>query len=92
LKHLGRVDINFRWDKIKAQWLSDYRSMAEIPGRCVKRRVTIKDEWCAEAYLETDYSTLTADEFTQELKRYAIFKLTHDGVKVAGEEAHEEAD
>lgn len=80
LKHLGRVDYYFRWDGIKAQWLSDYRASAEIPGRCVKRRVTVEDEWCAEAYLETDYSTLTSDEFIQELKRYAIFRLTHDSV------------
>jgi type I restriction enzyme M protein len=75
LKHLGRVDLNFRWDKIKAQWLSDYRSMAEIPGRCVKRRVTVNDEWCAEAYLETDYSTLMSNEFEKIVRDYAIFRL-----------------
>ncbi len=30
--------------------------------------VTAEDEWCAEAYLETDYSTLSTDEFERELK------------------------
>lgn len=53
--------------------------MIETPGRCVKRRVTVQDEWCAEAYLETDYSTLTQDDFVRELKRYAIFKLISEG-------------
>lgn len=76
MKHLGRIDHYGGWEKIKTQWLADYRAMAEIPGRCVKRRVTVADEWCAEAYLETDYATLSPSEFTDELKRYAIFKLT----------------
>lgn len=32
-------------------------------------------EWCAEAYLETDYSQLTNAMFENALKEYAIFKL-----------------
>jgi type I restriction enzyme M protein len=76
LKHLGRVDHKHRWSAIREQWLSDFRGLATAPGRCVKKTVTAEDEWCAEAYLETDYSTLTESEFTEELKRYAIFRLS----------------
>jgi len=74
VKHIGRVDHHLRWDGIKAQWLADYRATVEIPGRCVKRRVTVADEWCAEAYLETDYSTLSATDFEKIVRDYAIFR------------------
>jgi type I restriction enzyme M protein len=76
LKHLGRVDYEHRWPDIRDQWLADFRKLAEVPGRCVQKAVTAEDEWCAEAYLQTDYSTLTESEFALELKRYALFRLS----------------
>jgi len=78
LKHLGRVDHDGRWAAIRDQWLADYRGLASVPGRCVKRLVSADDEWCAEAYLETDYSTLTDADFAAELRRYAIFLLSRE--------------
>lgn len=75
IKHRGRVDFYNRWGSIRAAWLADYRGMAEVPGRCVKRRVTADDEWCAEAYIETDYSKIPKDEFERVVRNYAIFKL-----------------
>jgi len=39
------------------------------------QRVAAEDEWCAEAYMETDYSTLTQDDFEKELKKYVAFKI-----------------
>lgn len=89
LKHLGRVDHNRTWEVIRGQWLADYRATAEVPGRCVKRVVTAEDEWCAEAYLETDYSTLTEADFVAELKRYAIARLSQDEPVEDEEEAEE---
>lgn len=74
-KHKGRIDLYQRWPSIRDQWLADYRSMAEVPGRCVKRRVTLKDEWCAEAYIETDYSQITQEDFAKVVRNYAIFRL-----------------
>lgn len=32
-------------------------------------------EWCAEAYLETDYSDLSDSDFITELKKYSAFKV-----------------
>jgi type I restriction enzyme M protein len=78
LKHLGRVDHNHAWDGVRAQWLADYRALAEVPGRCTKRVVGADDEWCAEAYLETDYSTLKESDFMEELKRYTIAQLARN--------------
>jgi len=75
LKHLGRVDYYDRWPKIRDQWLDDYRSRAVVPGRCVKRLVTVDDEWCAEAYLDTDYSSISKDDFERVVREYALFAL-----------------
>ena len=38
-------------------------------------RVTWKDEWLAEAYMETDYSDITQDEFMNIIKNYNLFIL-----------------
>jgi hypothetical protein len=37
--------------------------------------VTEADEWCAEAYMETDYSKLTEADFELVVKNYAAFRL-----------------
>ena len=39
----------------------------------VTKHVTAEDEWCAEAYMETDYSTLTERDFILKLRDYAAF-------------------
>ena len=36
-------------------------------------KVTWKDEWLAEAYMETDYSTLTEQDFQQTINDYLSF-------------------
>ena len=46
----------------------------ELPGLSVWKKVGINDEWCAEAYLETDYSDLKEEDFEKELEKYFVFK------------------
>jgi type I restriction enzyme M protein len=58
-KHLGRIDANGTWQNVKDGWLSAYRSREVIDRLSVLAEVSHEDEWCAEAYMETDYSTLT---------------------------------
>ena len=72
-KYKGRQDSLGRWDEIRAQWLDDYFNKTEAPGRCVKRRVTVDDEWCAEAYMETDYSRIDESMFDAIVRQYATF-------------------
>ena len=36
------------------------------------------DEWVAEAYLETDYSTISEDKFKDVVKQYSVFKMLND--------------
>jgi type I restriction enzyme M protein len=72
-KHKGRQDLLGKWDGIRTQWLDDYFNRAEKPGRCVKRKVTVDDEWCAEAYMETDYSLIDESAFDVVVRQYATF-------------------
>ena len=36
-------------------------------------KVTHEDEWCAEAYIETDYSNLSADLFVRSIQDYRAY-------------------
>jgi len=38
----------------------------------------VNDEWCAEAYIETDYSSLTKESFEADLKKFMLFNLMLD--------------
>lgn len=78
-KHRGRGDFKNQWQSIKELWVDIYLNRKEVPGLSLTKVVGAADEWCAEAYMETDYSSLTNDVFLNELKKYAAFKiLTND--------------
>ena len=52
-----------------------------IAGKSVMYKVTAKDEWVAEAYMNTDYSKIDDYDFINELKKYASFKILSDKQK-----------
>ena len=79
-KHKGRVDIDERWPSIRDRWVEQYRNREVYPGQSVSEYVTASDEWCAEAYMETDYSKITAANFESTVKNYAIFQLLGSGL------------
>jgi hypothetical protein len=72
-KNRGRIDVFGKWEVIKERWVSYYRNGKEEPGISVKQVVTANDEWCAEAYMETDYSILSSEDFKKNLKDYVLF-------------------
>ncbi|MCL5949040.1 MAG: N-6 DNA methylase, partial [Candidatus Bathyarchaeota archaeon] len=74
VKHLGRVDFYGKWKAIKNDWIYNYRNKKEVKGQSIKKIVTADDEWCAEAYMETDYSLLKKEDFETEIKKYVLFK------------------
>ena len=74
-KNKGRIDANSRWGEIKKQWLDAYVNQKIIAGLSVKQRITAEDEWCAEAYMETDYSNLTEEDFVKTIKDYVAFQF-----------------
>jgi type I restriction-modification system DNA methylase subunit len=77
-KNQGRIDARNKFKSIKNRWLDIYYNSEEIAGLSVKQEVGAKDEWCAEAYLETDYSTLCANDFVDKMRNYTAFRLLHN--------------
>ncbi len=77
-KVLGRIPkTNTSWENIKKDWLEMFRRKG-IAGKSVWKKVSKDDEWCAEGYLQTDYSDVTEDEFEKELKKYWMFKALNN--------------
>ena len=77
-KHLGRIDARNRYSTLKERLLSNYVNSDEIEGFSVKKEISINDEWCAEAYMTTDYSTLVEKDFIQKIKEYVAFNVLNN--------------
>lgn len=71
----GRVDLYGKWASIKENWIKAFMNKEDIAGLSINRAVTETDEWCAEAYMETNYSDLTEKDFEDEIKKYVAFKV-----------------
>jgi hypothetical protein len=76
-KTKGRFDYDKKWEYIKDNWLNLYVNNEEQVGFSKTKKVTSEDEWCAEAYMETDYSTLNENDFQDVLKKYIAFNVLH---------------
>ncbi|MBU4246177.1 MAG: N-6 DNA methylase [Nanoarchaeota archaeon] len=76
----GRDDYKNKWSEIKKYWLENYRNKEEIEGFSVKKYVAANDEWCVEAYMETDYSKLNEKDFEKTLKDFVAFKFLNRGI------------
>ncbi|MGL4367340.1 MAG: HsdM family class I SAM-dependent methyltransferase [Brevinemataceae bacterium] len=72
-KNVGRVDYRGKWQDIKQEFLDLYTNREVKSGLSVLQQVTGDDEWCAEAYMETDYTQLTQEDFKETLRKYASF-------------------
>jgi type I restriction enzyme M protein len=77
-KHKGRVDLYDRWPEIRDRWIEMYRNREDVPGESVKQYVSVKDEWCAEAYMQTDYSNLSGIDFKSNVLKYLSFALLQE--------------
>ena len=84
-KNLGRVEQfvkdekgNFtisRWKHIEEEWLKLYEEKAVVDGKSAVERITADDEWLCEAYMKTDYTKLTADDFQRTLNNYLSYLI-----------------
>jgi type I restriction enzyme M protein len=74
-KPIGRIDKNGTWSSIKKNWLYNYRNRKIIDNESVMKHVLANDEWCAEAYLETDYSDITKEDFFKHVREFMIHKI-----------------
>ena len=79
-KGVGRVDIKNKWDEIEKEWLNLYLHKMSKVGVTVVKHVTAEDEWCAEAYMETDYNTLSEKDFIQKLVDYSAFLVQNEEI------------
>lgn len=83
-KNLGRVeqfdkDNQSLWKEIEEQWLDLYRNKRVVDGLSATAVVTHEDEWLAEAYMKTDYSTLKEEDFEKTIRDYYSY-LIKDGM------------
>lgn len=74
-KHIGRIDCYNIYSTKKSTLLRAYRNFDEIPEFSVRHEVTAADEWCAEAYLQTDYSNVGDRAFNEKMRDFAAHKI-----------------
>lgn len=77
-KGVGRVDVKDKWEETEKKWYDTYRSRLTIPGLSVCKSVTPTMEWCAEAYMETDYSALSQADFELAVKQFIAYKFLNN--------------
>lgn len=75
LKNKGRIDAKHIWADIKQHWVTAYRNREVIDGFSLMREVNEKDEWCVEAYLETDYSQFDEIAYNETVKNFILFSM-----------------
>jgi type I restriction enzyme M protein len=72
-KKKGRIPAS--WEPKRERFLASYPA-ADAPGFSVKHFVKAEDEWCAEAYLETDFTVLRKPDFERKLRSYLGYQYT----------------
>ncbi|MFI3241445.1 MAG: N-6 DNA methylase [Alphaproteobacteria bacterium] len=72
-KKLGRIDALGRWQNIKTEWINLYRNKDIKDGLSARKCVDYTDEWLCEAYMKTDYSKLSQNDFEVTIKNYLAY-------------------
>ena len=76
-KILGRIDGLGLWAGVKQKWIENFMNRKEEIGLSLNRKIKPSDEWCAEAYMETDYSVISERDFERNALDYFSFLLTN---------------
>lgn len=89
-KNLGRVEQfakdekgNFtisKWKQIEDEWLDLFDRKAVVDGKSAVEKVNADNEWLCEAYMKTDYTKLTADDFQRTLNNYLSYLVKEGNV------------
>ena len=77
-KNLGRIEQfdennNSKWKVIEEEWLYLFNNKKVIDGKSATASINGKSEWLCEAYMKTDYSKLSEDDFQQTLNNYLAY-------------------
>lgn len=80
-KNLGRIERSNCgkgiWKNIEKEWLDLYFKRISLPGKSIVKQVSAEDEWLAEAYMETDYSTLSSDDFEKTIREFLAYQISN---------------
>lgn len=76
-KMKGRIDLFNSWNTIKQEWINNYQNKENVPGLSVNRLIKPEDEWCAEAYMETNYSQLNDENFIKKIINYSTYLFSN---------------
>ena len=79
-KTTARLDTKGLWAGIRGKWLKLFLNRRPEAGVSVLKSVKASDEWCAEAYMETDYLKLTEDDFVRTIKDYVVYEFLQETV------------
>lgn len=79
-KKMGRIDYYNKWDDIEKEWLDLYENRKVEDGKSALQCVTYNDEWLCEAYMKTDYSALTQQDFQQTVNDYLAYLVKNGDV------------
>jgi len=73
-KKLGRVEkAEGSWAETEKEWFNLYRNKIEKDGIPVLKTINANDEWLAEAYMKTNYSSISIKNFEKAVREYASF-------------------
>ena len=77
-KNLGRIeqfdaDNNSKWRPLEDRWLSMFRNKEVVDGYSAMAEVSGSDEWLCEAYMKTDYTSLTVSDFQKTINNYLAY-------------------
>lgn len=79
-KQFGRIEQidgegKSKWDPIEEEWINLYKNREIKPGKTAEAYVSENDEWLCEAYMETDYSTISDEIFQTALNNFLAYQL-----------------
>lgn len=86
-KNIGRVEQidsatgESKWKVIEERWLDLYKNRRVEDGISAAENVGPCDEWLCEAYMKTDYSTLTQKDFEKTIKSFLAYKIETEGIE-----------
>ena len=89
VKNKGRIDANHTWPATRDKWISAFQNREVIKGFSLMKEVKYSDEWCVEAYLQTDYNDYSFDDYENTVKKYLMFSFM-DKSGLSGEGADDE--
>lgn len=83
-KNIGRVEQfnangSSKWKEIENTWISYYRNKKVVDGLSATSEVDGNSEWLCEAYMKTDYSSLSEGDFQQTVNNYLSY-LMKEGI------------